>query len=77
VWVRGWAIATVGRLDRVGHVGLVVSRVQVYAIPAAGEDDLSAEAIGTVMLREGGIRTRGKLAAVVEADIADRTVPYG
>jgi hypothetical protein len=43
VWVRG-RTATVVDAVRVGHVGLVIGRVEVYTIPAAREKDLSPEA---------------------------------
>ena len=45
-WVCGRA-QTVDDAVRVGHVRLVIGRVEVYAIPAAREKDLSPEAIWT------------------------------
>ena len=49
--VRG-RTATVVNAVRVRHVGLVIGRVQVYAIPARGEKDLSPEAIWAVGVGE-------------------------
>ena len=37
---------------RVGHVRLVIGRVEVYAIPAAREKDLSPEAIWAIRVGE-------------------------
>ena len=37
---------------RVGHVGLVIGRIEVYAIPAGREKDLSPKAIWTVSVGE-------------------------
>lgn len=43
----GRAPATVDAV-RVGHVGLVIGRIEVYTVPAGREKDLSPEAIGAV-----------------------------
>jgi hypothetical protein len=51
VWVGGWALAAVDAV-RVGHVRLVIGRVEVYAIPAAREKDLSPEAIWAIRVGE-------------------------
>ena len=51
VWVCRWAAAIVDAV-RVGHVGLVIWRVEVYAIPAGREKDLSPEAIRAVGVGE-------------------------
>jgi hypothetical protein len=47
VWVRGRTL-TVVDFAREGHVGLVIRRVEIYAIPAGREKDLSPEAIRAV-----------------------------
>ena len=47
MWVCGRAQAIVDAI-RVGHVGLVIRRVEVYTIPAGREKDLSPEAIWAV-----------------------------
>lgn len=46
-WVRERA-ETVVDAFRVGHVGLVIGRVEVYTIPAGREKDLSPEPIWAV-----------------------------
>ena len=51
VWVRGRAAAVVDAV-RVGHVGLVIGRVEVYTIPAGREKDLSPETIWAVSVGE-------------------------
>lgn len=50
-WVRG-RTATIVNAVRVGHVGLVIGRVEVYTIPARGKKDLSPEAIWAVGVGE-------------------------
>ena len=47
VRVGGRALAVVDAV-RVGHVRLVIGRVEVYAIPATREKDLSPEAIWAI-----------------------------
>lgn len=65
---RAWT-AVVGPALRVRHVGLVIGRVEVDAVPAGGEEDLSAETIGAVLGGEaGGLRGGSR---VVEADKGD------
>jgi hypothetical protein len=49
--VRG-RTATVVDAVRVGHVGFVIGRVEVYTIPARREKDLSPEAIWAVGVGE-------------------------
>jgi len=44
VRVRGRTVTVVDAV-RVGHVGLVIGRVEVYTIPAGREKDLSPEAV--------------------------------
>ena len=61
--VRGRAVATVEILDRVGHVRLVVGRVQVNTIPAGGEEDLRAHSIGAVVIEK--VRTLRPVRVVV------------
>jgi hypothetical protein len=39
-------------LGRVGHVRLVVGRVEVHTIPAGGEEDLGAQAVGADLVGE-------------------------
>jgi hypothetical protein len=51
VWVCGRALAVVDAV-RVGHVRLVVGRVEVLAIPAAREKDLSPETIWAARIGE-------------------------
>ena len=51
VWVRGRTTTVVDAV-RVGHVGLVIGRVEVYTIPAGREKDLSPEAIWAVGVSE-------------------------
>ena len=46
-WVCGRTAAVVNAV-RVGHVGLVIGRVEAHAIPARREKDLSPEAIWAV-----------------------------
>jgi hypothetical protein len=68
--VRCRARAVVVRvLGRVGHVGLVVRRVQVYAIPARREEDLGAQTIGADLVRKATGVSRG--ATVIKTDKAD------
>ncbi len=43
----GWAITVVTGLYRVSHMGLVVRRIEILAVPAGGEEDLNADALGT------------------------------
>jgi len=51
VGMRFWTLA--GVVDGwVGHVGLMVGCVEIYSVPARWEEDLSAEVIGTVDIRE-------------------------
>jgi hypothetical protein len=60
--VACWAGTSVGT-GGVGHVGFVVGRVEVDAVPAGGEEDLRAESIRaldigeTVCFRGGGPKT--------------------
>jgi hypothetical protein len=42
--MRGWARAISMAVDRIGHVGLVIWRVEVLAIPTGREEDLGTEA---------------------------------
>lgn len=72
--VRRRAIAAVDGLDGVRHVRLVVTRVEVDAVPAAGEDDLRAHTVGAVVSRESGCGPVRLRARVVEADIVDGSV---
>ena len=59
----------VGVLGGVGHVGLVVGRVEVDTIPARWEEDLGTETVRALLGREAvGV---GRSAAVVQADVAD------
>jgi hypothetical protein len=51
VWVRG-RTETVVDAVRVGHVGLVIRRVDVHTIPAGREKDLSSEAVWAVGVAE-------------------------
>lgn len=51
-------------------VGLVVLRVQVLAVPAAGEEDLGAETVGAVLSREL-VGFGLWLGVIVETDVAD------
>lgn len=44
VWMRGRALAVIDTIW-VSHMGLVIRRVEVHAIPAAREDRLGPEAI--------------------------------
>ena len=48
------AITVVEVLDGVRHVRLVIGGVQVHAVPAGREEDLSAHAIRTVVVEEVG-----------------------
>ena len=49
--VRGWA-STVVDTVRVGHMRLVIRRVEVYTIPAGREKDLSPKAIWAISIAE-------------------------
>lgn len=50
-WEVGWARAVVVVLGCwVAHVGFVVGRVEIFAVPAAGEEDLGAEATRAVVV---------------------------
>jgi hypothetical protein len=42
--MRGWARAIIMAADRIGHVGLVIRRVEVLAIPTWREEDLGTKA---------------------------------
>ncbi len=46
------AVATVIVLDGIGHVGLVVRRVQVLSVPARREEDLRAQPVGAAVVKE-------------------------
>jgi hypothetical protein len=60
-WVRG-RTATVVNAVRVGHVRLVIGRVEVDTIPARREKDLSPEAIRAVGVGESwSLRHRGTI----------------
>ena len=50
-WMRGWALAAVDA-TRVRHMGLVICRVEVHAIPAAREEHLCPEAIRAIRVCE-------------------------
>ena len=52
MWVCRRAQAVVDAV-RVGHVGLVIGRIEVYTIPAGREKDLSPEAIWAVGVEIG------------------------
>ena len=56
-------VAAVEVLDRIGHVRLVVRRVDVLAVPAGGEEYLGAQSIGTAVIEE--VRTLGPVGVVV------------
>ncbi|CAG8630544.1 17608_t:CDS:2, partial [Acaulospora colombiana] len=51
---------------RIGHMGLVVGRIEVNTIPAGREEDLGAQTIGAVGIRDAG--SLGRLACIVETD---------
>ena len=73
--VRGRAVTTVEVLDRVGHVRLVVGRVEVDTIPAGGEEDLRAHSVGAVVVEE--VRTlRPVRVVVVRAAIVWKECEY-
>ena len=68
-WVTIGAIARVESLNRVRHVRLVVGGVEVDSVPARREEDLRAQAVRTVVIKEAGalgpIRVIGVSAAEV------------
>lgn len=48
-WVRGWTRAAVVGADGIGHVRLVIGRIEVLAIPAGRKENLRADTIRTVV----------------------------
>jgi hypothetical protein len=56
-------------LCRIGHVRFVIGTVEVLAVPAGGEENLSAHAVGANSVGQTAVVRR--LAVVIEADKAD------
>lgn len=65
--MRGRALAVIDAI-RVRHVRLVIGRVEVHTIPAAGEENLCPKAIRAIRVSESW-RLRGRRAAEVNAKI--------
>jgi hypothetical protein len=69
LWVRVWANTIVVLADRIGHVRLVVCRVQIFTVPAGGKVDLCTKTIGAIRVWNG-VRLQ-RFPTVVKADKAD------